>query len=171
MSAELVTAAVTTLRETFDNVLVDVGEMVAGASSPASEAVLRAAERLLVLVGADLVAVWNARAALRYLRGGLGVAPEAVGVVLNRREGREHYAAEEVERALDLPVLAALPEDRQAVRRAVAEQLPITAAGGPVARQVRRLAALLAGEGVSQERATPRSPRRLPFALKGARRS
>ena len=171
VSAELLTSAVTTLRETFDDVLVDIGGVVAGASSPASEAVLRAADRLLVVVGADLVALWNARVVLRHVREGVGVASEALGLVLNRREGREHYAAEEVERALGLPVLVVLREDRRAVRRAVGEQLPITAAGGPVARQVRRLAALLAGEGVSQERATPRSPRRLPFALKGARRS
>ncbi len=171
VSAELVTAAVTTLRETFDDVLVDVGEVVAGASSAISDAILRAADRLLVLVGADLVALWNARAVLRYLREGLGVAPEAVGVVLNRREGREHYAAEEVERALDLPVLALLPEDRRAVRRAVADQVPVTVAGGPVARQVRRLATLLLAEGVTQERAVTHSPRRFPFALKGVRRS
>jgi len=171
VSAELLTAAVTTLRETFDEVLVDVGEVVAGASSPASDAILRAADRLLVLVGADLVALWNARAVLRYLREGLGVALEAMGVVLNRREGREHYAAEEVDRALTLPVLAMLPEDRRAVRRAVAEQLPVTAGGGPVARQVRRLAALLVAEDVSGERAAARSPRRFPFVLKGVRRS
>jgi MinD-like ATPase involved in chromosome partitioning or flagellar assembly len=171
VSAELVTAAVTTLRETFDDVLVDAGEVVAGASSRASDAILRGADRLLVLVGADLVALWNARAVLRYLREGVGVAAEAMGVVLNRREGREHYAAEEVERALGLPVLALLPEDRRAVRRAVAEQLPITTAGGPVARQVRRLGALLVAEGVTEERAAARSPRRFPFALKGVRRS
>ncbi len=171
VSAELVTAAVTTLRETFDDVLVDVGEVVAGASSPAYDAILRAADRLLVLVGADLVALWNARAVLRYLREGAGVAPEAMGVVLNRREGREHYAAEEVERALNLPVLALLPEDRRAVRRAVADQVPVTVAGGPVARQVRRLAALLVTECVTGERGVARSPRRFPFALKGVRRS
>lgn len=171
VSAELLTAAVTTLRETFDDVLVDVGEVVAGASSAASDAILRAAERLLVVVGADLVALWNARCVLRYLREGVGVAPEAMGVVLNRREGREHYAAGEVERALDLPVLALLPEDRRAARRAVAEQLPVTAAGGPVAREVGRLAAVIAAEGVTGERAVTRSPRRFPFALKGVRRS
>jgi MinD-like ATPase involved in chromosome partitioning or flagellar assembly len=171
VSAELVMAAVRTLQEKFDDVLVDVGEVVAGASSAASEAILRTADRLLVLVGADLVGLWNARAVLRYLREGLGAAPEAIGAVLNRREGREHYAAEEVERALGLPVLAELPEDRRAARRAVAEQLPITGAGGSAARQVRRLAGLLAADGVSEERAVTRSPRRFPFALKAARRS
>ncbi len=170
VSAEIVTGAITTLREMFDDVLVDVGEVVGGASSP-GDAVLRGGDCLLVVVGADLVALWNARCVLRYLREGLGVAPEAMGVVLNRREGRGQYAAEEVERALELPVLAVLPEDRRAVRRAVGEQLPVTAAGGAVARQVRRLAALLAAEGVSEERAKARSRRRFPFALTGVRRS
>ena len=170
VSAEMVTAAVTTLRETFDDVLVDVGEVIAGASSPA-DAVLRAADRLVVVVGADLVALWNARCVLRYLREGVGVAPEAMSVVLNRREGRGQYAAEEVGRALELPVLAVLPEDRRAVRRAVAEQVPVTAAGGPVGRQVRRLAALVVAESVTAERAVTRRPRRLPFGLRAARRS
>ena len=170
VSAEMLTAALTTLRETFDDVLVDVGEVVACASSPA-DGVLRAADRQLVVVGADLVALWNARCVLRYLRDGLGVAPDAMGVVLNRREGRGQYAAEEVGRALELPVVAVLPEDRRAVRRAVAEQVPITAAGGPVGRQVRRLAALVAAETVTRERAVTRRPRRFPFGLRAARRS
>lgn len=171
VSGELLTVAVAALRETFDDVVIDVGEVVADACPAATQAVLRAADRLLVVAGADLIALWNARSCLRYLREGLRVAPEAIGVVLNRREGREHYAAEEVERALDVPVVAVLPEDRRAVRRAVAGQLPITVAGGPVARQVRRLAALLVAEGVTGERAAGVSRRRFPFVLEGMGRS
>ena len=49
----------------------------------------------------------------------------------------------EVERALGAPVLAALSEDRKAARRAVGEQVPLTAVGGDAARELRRLASRL----------------------------
>jgi len=144
ISADVLTAAVTALRSAFDDVVVDAGCAIAGAASPAADALVRQAERILVVTTADLVAVWNARAALRYLREGLGVESEAIGVVLNRREGREHYKSEEVEQALSVPVLAALREDRRAARRAVREQVPLTAIGGNAARELRRLASTLA---------------------------
>jgi Flp pilus assembly CpaE family ATPase len=145
ISSDVVTAAVTALRSAFDDVVVDAGCAIAGAASAATDALLRQAERILVVSEADLVAVWNARAALRYLREGLGIESEAIGIVLNRREGREHYDAEEVERALGAPVLAALPEDRKAARRAAADQVPLAAIGGDAARELRRLASTLAG--------------------------
>ncbi|MDP2949761.1 MAG: P-loop NTPase [Chloroflexota bacterium] len=145
ISADVMTAATAALGSAFDDVVVDAGCAIAGAASPATDALLRQAERILVVSEADLVAVWNARAALRYLREGLGVEGEAIGIVLKRREGREHYDAEEVERALGAPVLAALPEDRKAAGRAVGEQVPLTAVGGGAARELRRLASALAG--------------------------
>jgi Flp pilus assembly CpaE family ATPase len=144
ISADVTTAAVTALRSAFDDVVVDGGCAIVGAASPATDALLRQAERILVVSGADLVAVWNARAALRYLRERLGVERESISIVLNRREGGEHYDGEEVERALGVPVLAALREDRRAARRAVDNQVPLTAVGGDAARELRRLVSTLA---------------------------
>jgi Flp pilus assembly CpaE family ATPase len=144
VSAELPTAAVTTLRGLFEDIVVDVGEVVGGVSSSTTDAVLRSADRVLLVTGADLVGIWNARSAVRHLREGLGIAEEAVGVVLNRREGREHYAAREVERALGLPVFGVVREDRRAARRAIEQQVPITAVRGRAPRELRALASRLA---------------------------
>jgi MinD-like ATPase involved in chromosome partitioning or flagellar assembly len=164
MSADVTVAAVAALREAFEDVVVDAGCAIAGAASPATDALLRQAERILLVTAADLVAVWNARAALRYLSEGLGVEAETIGVVLNRREGREHYDAEEVERALAAPVLAALPEDRKAARRAAADQVPLTAVGGDAARELRRLASrLIAQEAPAASGAGRRRRWRLAF--------
>jgi MinD-like ATPase involved in chromosome partitioning or flagellar assembly len=147
ISTDVMTAAIGALRSTFDDVVVDSGCAIAGAASPATDVLLRHAERILVVSRADLVGVWNARAALRYLREGLSVEAEAIAVVINRREGREHYDAEEVERALATPVLAALPEDRKGARQAAADQVPLTAVGGDAARDLRRLASRLITQG------------------------
>jgi len=161
ISADVTAAAVAALREAFDDVVVDGGCAIVGAASPATDALLRQAERILVVSAADLVAVWNARAALRYLREGLGVEAECVSIVLNRREGREQYDAEEVERALSAPVLAALPEDRKAARRAAGEQVPLTAVGGDAARELRRLASRL----IAREAAAAAGPGRRRWRL------
>ncbi|MDP2674587.1 MAG: P-loop NTPase [Dehalococcoidia bacterium] len=166
ISTELLTGAVATLREQFEYVVVDAGEAIAGIPSPATDALLRAADRVLVLAAPDLVALWNARAAVRHLREGLGMAPEAVSVILNRREARGQYNGEEVERALGAPVLAAVPEERRAARRAMATQLPITAVGGRAARELRALAGRLTAAPAP---AAPARRRRwmLPFSRAG----
>jgi len=157
VSAELATTAITTLRGLFDEVVVDVGEVVGGVSSSTTDAILRSADRVLLVTGADLVALWNARSAVRYLREGLGITDENVAVVLNRKEGREQYAAREVERALGLSVFGMVREDRRAARRAIERQLPITAVRGRTARELRALASRLA---VAAPAAAPRRKRR-----------
>lgn len=169
VSAELLAATVATLRERFEDVVVDAGEAIAGIPSPATDALLRAADRVLVVAAPDLVALWNARAAVRHVREGLAVAPEAMAVVLNRREGRRRYGTAEVERALGLAVLVAVAEDRRAARRAIEAQLPITAGGGRAARELRRLAARLTAEPtVTTGAPVPRRRWRLPFSARKA---
>ena len=170
VSAELPTTAVTTLRALFEDIVVDVGEVVGGVSPTTTDAILRLADRVLLVAGADLVALWNARSAMRHLREGLGIAEEAVAVVLNRRDGREHYAAAEVERALGLPVLAVVREDRRAARRAIEQQVPITAVRGRASRELRALASRLA---VAAPAAEPGPKRRwlLPFNRSLVRRA
>src|SRR3990170_4176401 len=124
VSAELLAATVIALRRRFDVVVADAGQAIPVIQPPATDSLLRLADRVLVVTCGDLVSLWNARAAVRHLREGLGLAPEAMAVVLNRREGRGRYGMAEVERALGMPVLAAVPEDRRAARRAVEAQLP-----------------------------------------------
>ena len=164
VSAELMTATVTALRSRFDSVVVDAGQAIAGVHPPPTDSLLRLADRVLLVTCGDLVSLWNARAAVRHLREGLGVAPEAISVVLNRREGRGHYDGQEVERALGVPVLAAVTEDRRAARRAIETQLPITAVGGRAARELRRLADRLTEEPAATAAPAPRRRWRLPFS-------
>ncbi|MEZ4503133.1 MAG: P-loop NTPase [Dehalococcoidia bacterium] len=131
---ETLSALVAALRERCDAVVVDLGV-------PAEPALLRAADEVLLVTGADLVSVWNARIALRAIREHIG--GDALSAVVNRREGREHYDREEIERALGMPVLGVVREDRKAARRAIAKQIPLCEAGGRAARDLRSLAAEL----------------------------
>ena len=124
-------AAVRALRARFETVVVDLVPMWAG--------LLRPGDELLLVTGADLVSVWNARIALPALR------EQASGAVLtavvNRREGRDHYDAGEVGPVLGLPVSGVVREEREAARRAVAQQIPLVAEGGSAAADLRALAA------------------------------
>jgi Flp pilus assembly CpaE family ATPase len=171
LTPELVIAAVTHLKDFFEDVLVDAGEVTAATVSPVADALCRTADEVLLVSGAGLVAVWNAQCCLGYLREDLGLAADSLGIVVNRREGRGHYGAREVEQALGLSVLAVVPEDRRAARRAAAAQLPITAAGGKVAREFRSLAARLTEQvgAPKPERQRRRWPARLKTSMAGRR--
>ena len=170
VSVELLAATVIALRRRFDVVVADAGQAIPVIQPPATDSLLRLADRVLVVTCGDLVSLWNARAAVRHLREGLGLAPEAMAVVLNRREGRGRYGMTEVERALAVPVLAAVPEDRRAARRAVEAQLPITTAGGRAARELRGLADRLTAEPAATGAPARRRRRRLrlPFSARKA---
>ena len=126
---------ISALRERFETVVVDLG-------APPEAGLLRAADELLLVTGPDLVSIWNARTALPAIRGDAGSAlPRAV---VNRREGREHYPAGEVGRALGMAVMGVVREERESARRAVSRQIPLSAAGGKVTLDLRALASALA---------------------------
>lgn len=134
LGREAPAAAVAALRERHARVVVDLGV-------PAEPSLLRLADDVLIVTGADLVSVWNTRVGLAALRAN---APRsALHAVVNRREGGEHYGAEEIEHALDTPLLAIVREDRKAARRAIAEQRPLSAGGGRIARDLRALATVV----------------------------
>jgi Flp pilus assembly CpaE family ATPase len=82
-------------------------------------------------------------------------------VLLNRSAGRGGYGVREVEQALDAPVLAVVPEDRRAARRAVTQQLPLSAVGGRAARRLRSLAKQLTDQ--AQPAPAERKRRRWPL--------
>lgn len=131
---ETLGAVLATLRARFERVVVDLGV-------PAVPSVLHAADDVIVVTGADLVSVWNARASLPGIR---EAAPAArVRLLVNRHEGREHYDAVEMERALGIDVLGVVREDRKAARRAISAQIPLSATGGGAATDLRAIATLL----------------------------
>jgi MinD-like ATPase involved in chromosome partitioning or flagellar assembly len=144
---ETLGAAVAALRERFERVVVDLG-------APPERSLLHVADELLLVTGADLVSVWNARVGLRGL--GERISAGSLAAVVNRREGREHYGREEIERALGIPVLGVVREDRKAARRATVKQLPLSDAGGRASRDLRKLIAALGSRG-EQRAAQPES--------------
>ena len=154
LTPERIAGAVSALQEHFDVILIDGGETLSGKTSAVGAAFLRSAERMLLVTTADLLGLWNARAALRFVTESLGVPPEAVSAVVNRRTGRDQYGEHEVERALGIRIVAAIPEDPRAARRAWANQVPITEAGGKAARAIAELASRLTGASDIEEPAT-----------------
>jgi len=153
---ETLSAIVTALCARFERVVLDLG-------APPEPSLLRLVDELLLVTGADLVSVWNARVGLHGLGERVGIG--SLAAVVNRREGREHYGAEEIERALGVPVLGVVREDRNAARRATATQLPLSDAGGKAARDLHRLATALESRG---ERTAPQ-PDRVLASLVGER--
>ncbi len=168
LKPERIAGTVSALQERFDVILIDAGETLSGVTSPAGAAFLRSAERVLLVTTADLLGLWNARAALRFVTESLGIPPEAASAVVNRRNGSGEYGPLEVERALGIRVVAAIPDDPRAARRSRADQAPITAAGGKAARAIAELASRLAGTGgietqlAAEEASTWRRWRRQP---------
>ncbi|HMS71915.1 MAG TPA: hypothetical protein PKB03_02670 [Baekduia sp.] len=154
LAPERIAGTVSALQERFDVILIDGGETLSGVTSAVGAAFLRSAERVLLVTTADLLGLWNARASLRFVTESLGVPAEAVSAIVNRRDGSEQYGSHEVERALGIRVVAAIPEDVRAARRARADQIPIVTAGGKAARAIAELASRLAGAGDAEARST-----------------
>ncbi len=152
LTPERIAGTVSALQEHFDVILIDGGETLSGVTSAVGAAFLRSAESVLLVTTADLLGLWNARASLRFVTESLGVPPGTTSAVVNRRTGRDQYGAHEVERALGIRVVAAIPEDLRSARRARADQAPITAAGGKAAHALAELASQLAGAADTEER-------------------
>ncbi len=126
-------------------------------------------DQLLVVCGADLLSIWNARIALPALRAQAGGA--SVRAAVNRRAGRHHYRSGEVERALSLGVAGVVREEPESARRAVALQLPLPAVGGRVVSDLRALAAALCGENAVRPEPQPaRAELRIPGLAGGGLR-
>ena len=140
LAPEHLTRAVDALQLRFETVFIDAGETLSGVTSPPSAALIRCAERVLLVTTADLFGLVNARTSLRFLTGSLGVPPEAVLAIVNRHDSDGAYGAEEVERALGVAVVGVIPEDRRNARRALASQIPVTAVRGKAAEAVVQLA-------------------------------
>ncbi|MCC6387442.1 MAG: hypothetical protein IT302_08675 [Dehalococcoidia bacterium] len=142
---ELVAGALPALMERFDVILIDAGETINTVTSPTGAALVKSAERVLVVTTADVLGLWNARSCLRFTTDSLGVPPEAVTAIVNRHGRRNQYGVDEVERALGIRVLGLIPDDLRSAARACASQVPITAARGKAPSAIADLASHLTG--------------------------
>ena len=105
-------------RSTGRTVVADLGR-----PTDALEAAIREADRVSVVVRPDLVSVLGAQRALRRL-GAAGVSPERVGVIISGLDRRRPGDRAEVQGALRVQVLHAIPFDRRGARKALLEQAP-----------------------------------------------
>jgi flagellar biosynthesis protein FlhG len=141
----LVTAILASLRELADVVIVDAGQITSATSPETTEALLRQADGILLVCMGDLVGAWNARCCQRHLVEHLGLSPGGIALILNHYERRGQYSAAELASFLGLEAVGTVPEDRTALYRAVAAQIPAGASGGKVGRAFRGLANELTG--------------------------
>jgi pilus assembly protein CpaE len=125
--APLVDHLLDELAQRYQWVIVDVGPEWLGIDSVAAthRAALARAAHVIVVSGADFVALWHARTALDQLERLLELDRARVNLVLNRHDARYHYARHEVEWHLGAPVAALIPFDQAGFQHAIAEQRPV----------------------------------------------
>ena len=118
VTSEVLVRILQAARSTGYTVVADLGR-----ASDASEGAIREADRVSVVVRPDLVSVLGADRALRRLSAA-GVPLEGVGVIISGLDRRRPGDRAEVQDALLVPVLHAIPFDRRGARKALLEQVP-----------------------------------------------
>ncbi|HMP01381.1 MAG TPA: hypothetical protein PKD86_08155 [Gemmatales bacterium] len=124
------------LRSMFDHVVVDLGHTL---DASALEA-MKLADRVLVVTRFDVPAL---RLTRRYVQQLMvrGLPPERLQLVANRHGQAREVEWKQAEHALPLPIAAAIPDDADAVNRAMNSGVPLIKAARS-ARITRSFAAL-----------------------------
>ena len=117
-SPDAIAGLLKTARGTGRTVLADLGRV-----GEASGAALGEADRIVLVVRPDLVSVLGAERAVRRLDAA-GVPRERMAVVISGVARRRPADRAEVEEALRIPVLHAIPLDRRGARKALVDQAP-----------------------------------------------
>lgn len=145
------------LRRRYRYVILDVGAELLSRESVPHRASLQSADLVLLVSAADLVGLWHARTGLGILQGQLGIDPDRIALVVNRHSRRLHHSQLEIEWALGMTTAAMIPDDHEAVQRALASQRPlILSERGSAARTLLDLAERMHGGTVR----LPREPNR-----------
>lgn len=92
------------LKESYNYILVDIGRSLSRITMP----LILSADLNVLVVSTDIGTVSITKTVLDYMRG-RGVNPESVFAILNRAVGLEGLSKTEAEKALDLPIKAAVP--------------------------------------------------------------
>ncbi|MCD6402758.1 MAG: cell division ATPase MinD [Candidatus Aenigmarchaeota archaeon] len=124
-------------------------DCAAGLGKEASSA-LMAADEVIIVTNPDLPSLTDA---LKTLKIAQEAKKKVLGIVVNRVKGRKHeLSKEEIEEFLGVPVIAEIPEDKH-VSEAIAAKQPLVhyKPDSPAAREIRKLAAWLAGRKVEEE--------------------
>jgi pilus assembly protein CpaE len=147
ITADHVDRILTTLLDTYDQVVIDTGSWL-------DERTLRAfehAENVLFVVNPEIAALKSMTALVEYLSESGTVAPKST-FVLNNTFGREILKARDVEAGLGTKVALELPYDPFLYLKAVNEGVPIVLGSprSPAAERLTRLSSLVFGaDGIS----------------------
>lgn len=126
------------LRRRYTYVVLDVGAEVMSPDAAIHRAALQAADDVLLVVRADPLGLWQARATLGVWERQLRLPSQRIALVLNQYDRRRHQAPTQIAWALAVPAAAVLPADHAAVERALLTHQPLL-----FARQSRLAVALL----------------------------
>lgn len=129
------------LRSHYDYVVADA----ARSFSPAGTAALEQADQVVLVATVDLPSLRNIKRSLPLLDRVTGRAAEKVRLVLNRFQANDAITPDEVEETLGLPVYRRLANDFAAASKAIHTGSPAVLGGSALARDLRELAAQLAG--------------------------
>jgi Flp pilus assembly CpaE family ATPase len=173
ISANFVERLITELRRHYTYVLLDLGDEPLSEptrESAVNAAALRAADQIIVVCPPDGPGLHQTHMALA--RAGTIVDRERAGLVVNRYEPRYHHGElNQIEQALDLPLVGVLPLDSAAVQRALSEGRPVVCDHrSKLRRPLQDLAERVHGgrvalEVVPQRRERLLSPRRFGAAV------
>jgi pilus assembly protein CpaE len=128
-------------QSSFDMVLVDIGSQF---SSEWSE-VLRMARMILLVAEANVPALWTLERRLLALKG-LGISPDRSRIIINRWHKGDDQALSTIQKDLNRPVFACLPNDFRKASEAVNLGTPIQQNHNNVlSNSYRQIACQLAG--------------------------
>ena len=169
ITCSFVERLITELRRHYTYVLLDLGDEPLGEAtreSAVNAAGLQAADQIIVVCPPDGPGLHQTHMALA--RAGSIVDRGRAGLVVNRYERRYHQAhVDQIEQALELPLVGVLPLDTAAVQRSLSEGRPIVCdPRSKLRRPLQELAERVHGGRVVLEAAPRRrgglpSPRRL----------
>ena len=113
--------------------------------------VLEMSRSILLVLTPDLAAVWGGQRVLDLIL--RWVEPEKVRLILNRSQLTDEVVAEDVEKALELPVFWNLPNNYNGVVKAINSGVPVVLRhDSDLSRKYRDLAAKLTGLALSRKK-------------------
>lgn len=95
---------ISALKDAYDYVLVDIGRALSRITLP----LIQNADLNILVVSTDTSTISLTKTVLEYMKG-KGVNPSAIYTILNRAVGLEGLSKADAEKALDIPIRAALP--------------------------------------------------------------
>ncbi|MFN2568269.1 MAG: response regulator [Candidatus Dormibacteria bacterium] len=136
VTTESIRAILTSLRRSFDFVIVDTSSHLAESTLE----VIETAQNVLVVSSLTIPAIKDAKLTLKVLES-LSVAPSAVCLVINRTDPYSEFNRESVEKNLLCPVAVQIPHDPEVVGESVTRGTPfvLTHPEAPVTQAIREL--------------------------------